>query len=349
MRATIASSSSSTPSPDLAEICSTSSSPSSSWISPATRSGSAPGRSILLSAGISSRPGVDRQVGVGDGLRLHALAGVDEQQGAVAGGQRARDLVGEVDVARGVDQVEAVELAVLGGVLHADRLGLDRDAALALEVHGVEQLRAVVARIDRAGDLEDAIGQRRLPMVDVGDDREVADVGCGRCHADLRVWRSVETVDRTRGRQRHRGCEGRLRGLHRARRGSACSRTPTPEIVFSPVTGDHAGRTGALPRPRRPAPVLPRRRRGLGRAAHRAGRVPPDRRHDPGHRPGQRPLPGPHRRRLDRMDLAPDATAWSPTPACTPRPPTRWRRSRAGAREVSLRARRRLSRTTAPR
>ena len=58
MRVTIASSSSSTPSPVFAEMRSTSSgsSPSSSEISPATRSGSAPGRSILLSAGISSSP-----------------------------------------------------------------------------------------------------------------------------------------------------------------------------------------------------------------------------------------------------------------------------------------------------
>ena len=133
--------------------------------------------------------GVDRQVGVGDRLRLHALGRVDQEQRAVAGRERAGDLVGEVDVPGGVDQVEAVELAVLGGVLHADRLGLDRDAALALEVHRVEQLRAVVAGVDRAGDLEDAIGQRRLPMVDVGDDREVADVGGGRCHWGLRVWR----------------------------------------------------------------------------------------------------------------------------------------------------------------
>ena len=60
----------------------------------------------------------------------------------------------------------------------------------------------------------------------------------------------------------------------------------------------------ALPRPRRPAPVLPRRLRGLGRAAHRPGRVPPVGRPDPGHRPGQRPLPGADRGRLDGMDLA---------------------------------------------
>ena len=45
-------------------------------------------------------PGVDRQVGVGQRLRLDALAGVDHQQRALAGGQAAADLVGEVHVAR---------------------------------------------------------------------------------------------------------------------------------------------------------------------------------------------------------------------------------------------------------
>jgi hypothetical protein len=48
---------------------------------------------------------LDREVGVGDGLRLDALRGVDDEQRALAGGQRAADLVGEVDVAGGVDEV----------------------------------------------------------------------------------------------------------------------------------------------------------------------------------------------------------------------------------------------------
>ncbi len=64
--------------------------------------------------------GDDRQVvleggvEVGQRLRLHALCGVDDQQGALAGHQRARDLVGEVDVAGRVDQVELV-LEAVGG------------------------------------------------------------------------------------------------------------------------------------------------------------------------------------------------------------------------------------------
>src|SRR5439155_386791 len=54
---------------------------------------------------------VERQVDVGERLRLHALRGVDHQDGALAGGQAARDLIGEVDVAGRVDQVEDVVLA----------------------------------------------------------------------------------------------------------------------------------------------------------------------------------------------------------------------------------------------
>ena len=56
--------------------------------------------------------GLDRRVGVGDRLRLDALGGVDDQQRPLAGGEAARDLVGEVDVAGGVDQVQVVGLAV---------------------------------------------------------------------------------------------------------------------------------------------------------------------------------------------------------------------------------------------
>src|SRR3712207_7586131 len=53
-----------------------------------------------------------REVGVRHRLRLYALRGVDHEQRAVARRERARDLVREVDVARGVDQVQPVRLAV---------------------------------------------------------------------------------------------------------------------------------------------------------------------------------------------------------------------------------------------
>ena len=59
--------------------------------------------------------------------------------------------------------------------LHPDVLGLDGDAPLALDVHRVEVLLAHVAGVDRAGQLEDAVRQGRLAVVDVGHDAEVAD------------------------------------------------------------------------------------------------------------------------------------------------------------------------------
>jgi hypothetical protein len=47
------------------------------------------------------QPLLHRGVAVGDRLRFHALRGVDDEQGAFAGGERTRDFVAEVDVARG--------------------------------------------------------------------------------------------------------------------------------------------------------------------------------------------------------------------------------------------------------
>src|SRR5581483_4970360 len=52
----------------------------------------------------------------------------------------------------------------------------DGDAALALEIHRVEDLRLHLALGETTAALDEAIRQRRLAVVDVRDDREVADV-----------------------------------------------------------------------------------------------------------------------------------------------------------------------------
>ncbi len=126
--------------------------------------------------------GAHGEVEVGERLRLDALRGVDEQHRGLAGLEGARHLVGEVDVARGVDHVEDV-VARLGGLVvvdrhrpgHPDGLALDGDAALALDVHPVEVLRPRGALVDDTRQLQHPVGQRRLAVVDVGDDAEVAD------------------------------------------------------------------------------------------------------------------------------------------------------------------------------
>ena len=56
-----------------------------------------------------------------------------------------------------------------------DRMRLDRDATLALELHRVEDLLLHLALGEAAADLDQPVCQRGLAMIDVGDDREVAD------------------------------------------------------------------------------------------------------------------------------------------------------------------------------
>ena len=119
---------------------------------------------------------LDGQVRVGQSLGLDALAGIHHQQRALACREAARHLVREVHVTRRVDEVELVGLAVVGRVEHPHGLRLDGDAPLALEVHGIEHLRPHVTLAHGARYLQDAIRQRRLAVVDVGDDREVPDV-----------------------------------------------------------------------------------------------------------------------------------------------------------------------------
>ena len=58
---------------------------------------------------------LDREVRVGERLRLDPLRRVDDEQRALARLQRARDLVGEVDVAGRVDQVQLVPLPARRG------------------------------------------------------------------------------------------------------------------------------------------------------------------------------------------------------------------------------------------
>jgi len=74
-----------------------------------------------------------------------------------------------------VDEVQDVLLTVACGVVQANRVRFDRDAALALEIHRIEHLRFHLAGLQRAGQLEETVGQRRLPVIDMRDDRKIAD------------------------------------------------------------------------------------------------------------------------------------------------------------------------------
>jgi hypothetical protein len=120
------------------------------------------------------QPALDCQVDVAHRLRLDALCRVDDQNGPFARREAARDLVCEIDVPRRIDQVEKVLALIHRPVQHPDRVALDRDSPFALEVHGVQNLRAHLAAGQRVSDLQKTVGQRRLAVVDVRDDAEVS-------------------------------------------------------------------------------------------------------------------------------------------------------------------------------
>ncbi len=100
----------------------------------------------------------ESQIHIGQGLGFHPLAGIDQQQGAFAGGQRPGHLVGEINVSRSIDQIQDVGLPVPSRVGQADRLALDGDAALALDVHAVEDLILEIPIRHDMGGLDQAVG-----------------------------------------------------------------------------------------------------------------------------------------------------------------------------------------------
>src|SRR5437763_6132196 len=61
--------------------------------------------------------------------------------------------------------------------IEAHGLRLDGDAARALDLHGVEHLLLHLARAQAPGELDQPVGQGRFPMIDMGDDGKIADVG----------------------------------------------------------------------------------------------------------------------------------------------------------------------------
>ena len=118
---------------------------------------------------------VDGHVAVGQGLRLDALGSVHHQQRSLAGGQGAADLIGEVHMAGRVDQVQGVGFAVLGLVVHAHGLALDGNAALALQLHAVQNLIHHFPLLKYAGFFQNAVGQGGLAVVDMRDNAKIAD------------------------------------------------------------------------------------------------------------------------------------------------------------------------------
>ena len=111
----------------------------------------------------------------GLGLRLDAGDGVEDRHGTVEDAKAPLDLGREVDVARGVDDLDDVVLPEARG-----GRGGDGHAALLLLDHPVHGGGAVVNLADLVGlarVVEDALRRGGLAGIDVGHDADVAGFG----------------------------------------------------------------------------------------------------------------------------------------------------------------------------
>lgn len=113
----------------------------------------------------------------GVGLDVDALDGVDEDERRVGEARGGGDLGAEVDVARGVDEVDPVRGgAVAVAEEHGGRLHGDGPALLLVEVvHEAEAAGEPGVEQAVAAGGDEVVRQRGLPVVDVRQDARVAD------------------------------------------------------------------------------------------------------------------------------------------------------------------------------
>jgi len=132
-------------------------------------------------------------------LRLDPLCRVNDEQRTFARAQTAGNFVGKIHMAGRVNEVQLVGFAVARLVKHRHRMRLDGDAALFFQIHRVEHLLGHIARGDGARHVQQAVGQRRLAVVNVGNDAEIAYV-CG-VHFFSRSERDSITTNRFKKRK----------------------------------------------------------------------------------------------------------------------------------------------------
>ncbi len=126
------------------------------------------------------------QIEVGNRLRFDPLRRIDDDQRTFARHQRTPHFVRKINVARRIDQIQQIVLAVRGTVGERDRIALDRDPPFALDIHRVEHLVVELALRNATTSLDQPIGQSRLAMIDMGDDAKVPNMfhtsrSCGKC------------------------------------------------------------------------------------------------------------------------------------------------------------------------
>lgn len=74
-----------------------------------------------------------------------------------------------------VDEIQVIDLSVLGLVIQCHALSLDRDTTFPLDIHTIKYLRRHFTLGQAIAKLNKTISQGRLTMVNMGNDREIPD------------------------------------------------------------------------------------------------------------------------------------------------------------------------------
>ena len=114
-------------------------------------------------------------VEIRNGLGLNALGRIHDQYRALAGSDGAGHLIRKIDMPRSVDEVQAVLLPLVF-VHHLDRVALDGDALLLLQVHVVQHLIVHLPGRQGAGKFYEPVGKGALAVVDMCDYAEIPDM-----------------------------------------------------------------------------------------------------------------------------------------------------------------------------
>ena len=110
-------------------------------------------------------------------LRLHSRYAAEDEYGAVENAKRPLDLDREIDVTRGIDDVDVI---IAPGTM-GRRRG-DRDPALTLQFHRIHRGSDLILaanfmnRVDPAGIEKHALGQGRLARIDMCADANISEV-----------------------------------------------------------------------------------------------------------------------------------------------------------------------------
>ena len=112
---------------------------------------------------------IDRKIRVGKSLRLNALSCVHHEQSSVAGVERARHLVVEVNVTWGIYKVKDVILAVRRLIVKTYRARLYRYSSLLLQIHVVEHLLLHLTLGYSLSSLKYSVCQSGLAVVDMSN------------------------------------------------------------------------------------------------------------------------------------------------------------------------------------